>query len=349
VVGAKAGFSRGASIGAKLFAFAQTARLEAGSAYLELLDAKDDKGRPVDPEVAAMMSSLYGLAAGGVELAALGPQMRAFGPLGEAIRSGKGIGWLKQAMADRNKAGLLKSMAKDWGASSAAEGGEGAAQAGLQFFANWTARGISAGELQSFDFAEAGGQVLESFYLEGIGGGAGAVTVGAPVSLFTNAAVAHTSRRAELVANAVGELRESPVAKESPGDAAALARGVTGHEGDYWTDAQALFDGLQGTAEQKQALVLDMLGPEGQRRLTEALERRLDEPGGRTSLQLKPEELMKLPAEVFEAIRGSLVTEEGVLTPAERQLLEGKLEDEARLAANLSRGPVLDAVEEMLD
>ncbi len=323
---------------------AQSVQLEGGGAFAELIDATDDKGNPIDVTWAAVMSLVYGAAATRIDLMTFGPEMRAFGPLGEAISAGKGITWLKNAIKDRKTAGLIRSMAKDWASLVQAEVPQEMGQAAMQFLAEWTARSGSAGEAQEIDAGEEAGKILQSGYVAALGAGAAGPIRGAGGYLVGAGAALLSSRKSEAAVNAAEEMVGNPMGGTPKDRSRLIALGAGQHGPEvtrYYFDPVELLDAIDAGDARKESVAAGLLGPDGTARLMKALEDRDDSPGGNTTLAVETETILDTwSPELFAALKAHMATAPGILTPAQRPALEKQIQDEADAIAQRAQAPV---------
>jgi hypothetical protein len=255
-------------------AFSQSAIAEGGGLYLDLRTQKTDDGRPIDRDVARGAALVYGLLAGGVEMASLGPLLKTFGPLEAAIRAGEGKAFLRAMVGDQTKAAIFKDVAKAWAKGAAAEGAEGATQSALSDLTSWGAAGISDGEIQKFDGGQFVQNVVEGFYKEGVGG-AFIGMAGSSVNVTSRIVHLEASRRSGDTVAVISGLPASAAARASPALVARIVEAETARSGQkveaLYVDAPAFVRLFQSQGVEPDQAARELMGEEGPTRLREAL------------------------------------------------------------------------------
>ncbi len=326
---------------------------ETGGAYLEFLDTRDDEGRRVDPRMAAAAAALYGALAAGVEVIALSPQLKAFGPIGKAIAAGEGRAFMRQMLADRTKAGIFKGLAKDLAKSSLAEGGEEYTQEMLQVVTNWALRSASAGRAQSFDAGVAHERALGAAGMGALGGLVGLGSVQTTVAVAQEFANLRSSQRSGRQAAAIVGLAESETARQAPRAVAEIIKAETERSGEkvenlYVNPAALVVAVNQGGGDVAMA-ARDLMGENGPQRLQDALDEMVDAPGGRATLEVPLAEFFEKwgPKPITEGLVEDITTRPGLETRREQVLgqsgieaLAGKFADHM---ATLEDGGEVDA------
>ncbi len=264
---------KGASLGGRAGGVVATLRIEAGDAYLQLLDAKTDDGKPVSNDVATGTALVYGTLAAGIEFAAWGPMFKAMGPLGELIRTGEKKAALAALVKQQGFREIAKRVAKNWLAASAAEGGEEflqtAAEDALTYLAlSYTDQKLQAGPVVDVDKAIAAGQ-------KGFVGGAGLASVSVGIDVLTQKVLRDEARVATQQVAAMAQAAESPTVTASPEAAAQVVEDATAKEGRPVTTLHVTAEEFEAQARKGGADPFEaaeaMMGPGGAQALRDAL------------------------------------------------------------------------------
>jgi GGDEF domain-containing protein len=365
----EAAMSAGSLFG-KAGAVKGTFELEAGNAYLSLLDAKGKDGLPIPEETARTAAAIYGVLASGVEFASWGPMLKAMGPLGELIKHGE-VKAVTSAMVhnDAFKAALRHS-AKHWLPAAIAEGGEEGIQDALEQSITLLATGHTVSEIPA-NFK--GQQTLEATG-EGIIGGVGLGGIAVATGMYSAAAQRDRALAGGQVIAGLAGLKDSPTVKAAPGVVAKLVERATARLGEPVTamhvDAPAFVKLFQQQGGDANQAITDLMGEEGPRLLQDALAqgKRLEVPvakylerwgGTETAKALAADtstsataptlrDIADFDAAVKEAAKNvekEAPTSEGeadFIDAAEKQLakVQGEGQAKARLQLNLWRGLV---------
>ncbi len=348
-LGGPGGVAAGAGLGWKVLSFAQSFRLEAGGAYGELLETKLDDKTKVDPAVARVASIVYGLAAAGIEVWALGEQMKAFGPMGHALSKGRGIAWMKEALADRSMGSLWQRLAKDWVKSTGSEAAEELAQGSLQFIGNWAARSVSAGTPQSFDTEQFVKQGTESAYLGAVGGGFGMGAAGVGVQLARESVRTAGSKRAGAQVAKIAELGKHPTSAQAPRDIARMVEIETERSGEKVThlyiDPEALTRLAKEQGAEPEAVAKELMGAAGPDRMRAALAERVEADGSRATLEVPLAEYLEKwgSKPIAEQLILDTTTRPGYRTAREERLFQPEVDRLAKqLAGEAQEGEATD-------
>lgn len=322
-IGAAPGAIVGAGIAIKTLAFASSYSVEAGGAYNDFKVAKDDQGNVIDPDIAMAAASIYGMMAAGVEVVALGPQLKAFGPLGKAIAQGSGRAWMRRAMVSKSTMGLLKGIGRDLAKSAAAEGAEEMVQETLQTLSKWGAKTVSSGELQHLDVEQLKEDALTAGYKGMVGGLFGLGGVQATAQLF-QAGMSHSAaaKGGSQVAAITG-MAKGKIAPQAPKQIARLIEIETERAGQpvthlYLNPAKMMEIIEEQGAEAEESVKL-LLGEDGVERMRFALLEHDDESGMGNTLEVTVEEYLERigGTEIGETLAQDTVVRQGHLTTRE--------------------------------
>ncbi len=338
IPGAVAGAQVGAPIGIKLLSFASSFDKEAGGFYLEALDMKDEEGHRLPQSVAMAGAMVYGLAAAGVELASVGPMLKAFGPLGEAVASGRGAAWMRKALADRKLRGVLQSIGTDLGKSVLSEGGEEMAQTTLDHLTKWASSTVLPGE-QKFDTDRWLEETVESGY-KGVVGALGMGGAQMTVSVAQEAIRWESSLEGGAKLAAIAGLAESEMARHAPKELARFVELETKRTGSpvktLFVDPVRLTEAVTREGGDPEAAVRALMGEQGPARVRQAMQERVDEPGSRATLEVPVEEYLErwgnkpIAETLFQDMtttRGNFTSREVAQLPNDVDALAKKLVD----------------------
>lgn len=305
---------------------------EAGGAYLEFRDAKDDKGKRVDPGIAAAAAVLYGIGASTIELASLGPMLKGFGPLGQAIAEGQGRAWMMKALTDRTKQGVFRSIAKDIAKSAAAEGGEESSQELFNIAMGWVARSWSAGTVQKFDpEGDAKERVIGSGAMGMLGGLFGIGSAQALVSLAQQSFAVNQSREAGAKVAAINKLADSDVARAAPKSVAEFIEAQSAKTGQKVThlyiDPVRLVEEIKRGGGDPQEAARELMGDAGPQRLQDALVEAEASTEARATLEVPVAEYLERwgGKPIAEAIAEDVTTGSGLRTKREETLFQSNV------------------------
>jgi hypothetical protein len=274
LAGAKAGAGTGVRWGAKASVALSSFEKEAGGAYLDFRTMKTDDGQPVSPDVARGAALAYGVVASAIETQAFGIQLKAFGPLGEAVAAGNGKAFLAQALAKPSFRSTLANVGKAWAKSSGAEGLEEFAQSIAQDVSGYFARTATAGKLQKGAPVESIIAAAEAGRVGAIGGGLGIGAVATVVNGTTQLMQQARARRAGAQIAALADVADSPTVKAAPEAVAKMVADATAATGEpvthVYVDPHAFTRLFQGENADFREAATQLLGPDGPRRLMEA-------------------------------------------------------------------------------
>lgn len=319
----------------KSLAFMTTMSMEAGGAYNDFIATRDNKGKLMDPDIAAGAAVLYGIAAAGIELVALGPQLKAFGPLKGAIVAGEARRWMKRAMARKGTRQIFKNMFKGLATSMGAEAGEEWAQETLQYVTRWAASSTSAGEIQELDAKDMLETGLTSAYYGAVGslgmGGAQASTH------LVSASVAHRRavKEGKLI-EAIAGLAESDNARQASRDFSSLVDHELAQSGEKVThayiDPQAFIEKVEEQGADPKQIAEQIFGPEGPDRMRQALAKRDDSAGNRATFEMTLEEYLEKfgATELSGILTQNTSVRDGGLTLGEQANQEQEIRDLAK-------------------
>ncbi len=311
--GVAAGYKMAAPLGTAAAALASFDQ-EVGNALPEMLALKLDDGTTVDPDVAKGAALLYGVLSAGVEVAELAPRFARFGPLGEAIRRGEGLGVAKQLLREQGARGLLGEVFKTAAKNTATETAEELLQEALSILTGEGARAVSAGgKVQKFDAEAARERLAETGIKTATGIAAGTGAVGA----LTHAASIRLEQRAAAKAQAVAGAAGGPVAAALPAQLAAAIKDATAADGVEVTHLHVDPVRVEQAAA---ALGIDpaaILGPEAAERLAGAKATRVDADGHRTSLEIPVAEFLAFPEPLALELADHVAVRPGHRTTAE--------------------------------
>lgn len=274
--GVRAGALKGASIGGKAGMAYGSLRLEAGSAYGELLNAKTDDGLPLSEEEARGAALLYGGLAAIVELASERQKLKALGPLGSALLAGEkkaAVAELTKNMARPGFKAIVLSTARAQATAAGGEGGEEFIQDALQQLTTYLAKSKSQGEFQAGPVVD-----VEQSLLAGQKGYIGALGMAAPsfgVNVATHVIAQDKARIAGAQVQSLAGLANSPTVKAAPEAVARMITEATSKGGDpvthLYVDPQAFVRLFQDEKADPGAAAAELMGPDGPRVLQEAL------------------------------------------------------------------------------
>lgn len=271
--GALSGAGRGASILGKVGLAAGSLRLEAGSAYGELLEARTDDGRPLTEEEARGGALVYGGIAAAIELASSQQLLKALGPLGTMIRTGSRKAAVAELMKDAGFREIAKRAGREWLKSGVSEGLEEAAQSSVEDAVTYLTRSKAAGQLQGGPVVDVEKALVsaEKGTIGGLGMGAGTSSVHVATQMIARDRAVTAGRQVAALAG----VAESPTVKAAPEAVAQMIAQATESTGEkvthLYVDPEAftrLFQGENGDPAQAAA---QMLGPDGPRVLQEAI------------------------------------------------------------------------------
>ena len=147
--GGAAGGALAGKVTGSIVAFHETRKIEAGGMFLDLMEIKDKEGRRLDPYAAKMVSEIYGVLAGGVEMIPL----KAFTNTIPGFKNLTKVGLknaIKEAVKDKTKRQILLEIGKDYLKAVTAEGGEETVQELLGVVGERLLKGIH--NLQGYSF-----------------------------------------------------------------------------------------------------------------------------------------------------------------------------------------------------
>jgi GGDEF domain-containing protein len=263
-----AGFS---SLFGKAGAVKGTFELEAGNAYLTLLQAKGKDGKPVPEETARTAAAIYGTLASAVEFASWGPILKAMGPAGQLIRDGEVKAVTQAWMNNDAFRAAVKRSASHWLPSAVAEGGEEGIQDALEQVIGHFAKGGTVGELPAAYNKQQTVEAAGEGTIGGIGLGGIAVATGIySASLMRDRAISN----GQIVSDLLG-LEGSPTVVAAPGAVAALVEQATAKSGTpvttLYLDPQRVVRLFQSSGGDVNQAVTQLLGDDGPKMLQEAL------------------------------------------------------------------------------
>lgn len=273
LAGARAGALRGISIFGQAGMALGSFRLEAGSAYAEMLDAKTDDGRPLKEEEARGAALMYGALAAGVEVGSLSVLLKSFGPLGEALTKGTGKAFMSGLMRDASFRAIAAEAGKAWLKAGASEGAEEAIQTALQDAITYFARSHQAGAFQTTGGVDVSKALAagEKGFIGGLGIGA----AGMGVNITTQAIARDQAVQSGRQVAALAQLGDSPSVKAAPEVVAQMVADQTGKSGapvtHLYVDPGAFMRLFQSQNEDPTKAAEELLGPEGPRALQEAV------------------------------------------------------------------------------
>lgn len=260
----------------KVGAVKGTFELEAGGAYLEMLKAKTEDGRPIPEETARMAAAVYGTLAAGIEFASWGPMFKAMGPVGTLLREGEMRAVTKQLLASDGFRAALRQAGKNWLPAAAAEGGEEALQEATRQAVDFFAKSHAAGQFQSEGVQAV--PVIEAGVAGTVGGfGLAGGSVG--VHLATGITYG-AMKRDEAVARGaqvahINGLADSPAVRASPEAVAKMIADATQKTGEAVTalhvDPTAFVQLFQSQNGDPDEAIKTLMGDEGPKVLQEAL------------------------------------------------------------------------------
>lgn len=319
---------------AKIAGAATSFVTETGSYWGDTDDARDDKGNPIDRNIRFATANLYGALASGVEVLTLGAQ-------GAGISALSAKRWAKSMMTDGTKRGALLEFAKTLGRDAASEGGEGGAQQALGLTIQWLAKNVSAGEIQKFDLVQAEAETGSAAVQEGLAGifGIGGVTG------LTNTATAlmglRDSARSGARLAAINEVAKTKAAQAAPRQVADLISAQGQEDGRRVTrlyiDPTKFHEFAKNGGVDVNDVATELMGPDGPRRLQDALDVRGDAPGARATLEVTLAEYLEKigPKPIAEALAEDMATAPGRLTLREQRLFQHGVQARADEIAKL--------------
>lgn len=267
-------FVKGAAVSGKAGAVLGTFRLEAGDAYGELLEAKTDDGKPLDNDVATGAALIYGTLAAGIEFASWGPLFKSMGPLGALIQKGEKKAALEAMVKHPTFRGMAKRAAKNWLATSAAEGGEEGLQAFAEDAVNYFARSFQQEQLSIKGGVE--GEKVFSAAQKGFVGGAGMATMAVATDALQQGFLRDNSIEGAQKVAAVAATSQSKLIEASAEAYANLVEAATGKTGKpmshAYVDARAFEREAVAAGLAPSAAAEQLLGKNGAAQLAAALE-----------------------------------------------------------------------------
>lgn len=332
--GAVASFARiGAGMGAKVGAFAASARLETGGAWLEYRRTRTDDGELVPSQVAMGAAIYYGLAAATVEVASMAPLVRRLpGPLGEAFAQKEGRQALAALMKNKGSWSLFTRVAKDWGEAAGAEGGEEFVQNIMQDVAGYAAKVHTAGKLQKADVQGSLTSGVAAFEVGALA--AGGTSLGMSFAEFAQESHLDAQQeRAHEQIKAILGAAESPTMRAAPvavAKAIAMETALAGEavKAVYIDPGQLQQRLYQGGAQGGDAAAVELLGPDGATRLKEAI-------ATGQKLEVPMDQYLEhwTPKPIAKEMADHTASRPGMLTPAEFQAREEQSDAEAEQLA----------------
>jgi hypothetical protein len=197
--GAKFGAGVGAAIGGAKFGF----ELEAGLAYDEYLDFKDELGKPLDPTVAKAAAFAAGAINAGLEVVGLGILARSIPGL-DKLKGVAARGAIREALRNPTVRAALASAMKEYAGVLTAETAVEVAQRAVTIMSGELGKVASGQDIK----LRTPSDVLDDLVQEGIAAAQGFVFVAAPgptLSAAANARRAQRAQQAEAFFVALGE------------------------------------------------------------------------------------------------------------------------------------------------
>lgn len=289
--GAKKGAKIGAKVGGLIWGTKASYDLQFGPTYMELYRARNDDGTPLDPEIVYGAASLVTLAKTALEMGDFFLDVKAWG-LDMLLKTGT-----KKALEQAAKKPLQRSFLKEIGRRQAAQLlGEPVEEAGQEvadIVGEVWAKYKDTGSAPDVNLVEAAGGVAQA-----AGAGfQGALVMGA-ASGPTSIAVGKAARTWERSVKNSAILRQVKKTLEKQEHNIAYVDRLIEIEsqkhGDVfksaYVDPQAVVDAATAAPRDTKALLEELLGPDAQTILEDALANRLDADGGRATLEIPLED-----------------------------------------------------------
>jgi GGDEF domain-containing protein len=342
-VGAKGGVYVAGNLGIAAGVVNASYELEKAGAFKDMIDTKDDQGKPIDFEIALAMSMVVGAVNAGIELAEFGVEAKALG-LGGLLGAAKGQrGKVLHEMLRNPTArqAIIRVVGAVLGRGALVlkhAGTEGLEEAGQHLGTStgiYGAASLSAGELQSVDIGElasgvttaagvgflaGGGMGIGGQMMSGAARGAHAATRralrGRPEKRTTiprpmAEAMQHYSESQKKAAHAglIIDFVQTNDAKASAEDAQRLIEIETKDIGGE--EATHLHADPEVLREAPSAQVKALLGPEWAAMMNKALSDRIDDAGMRTTLAIPMADIVRAGQEanpLLETLKESTTT-----------------------------------------
>lgn len=275
---AKTGAGVGWKWGRKAGSFEGTFEMETGSFYLDAQDEKTDDGRPLDPKMTMGLAAIYGAVAAAIEVGDES-EISAWGPLGDAVRHGTGMKFLKAAAKNASVRAIVTDLTKRIGRGLIGEGLQEASQSAAQNVLTYVDRSISAGALQTPDIQGAVDDIVESGGRATLGA-AGLAPFHAAINVVTTMGSAAYERQAAVrdaqKVVAIAKLaEESPTAKADPAEAAKVVKAISEATGrpveNMYVDAPAFMRFFQEAGIDPAEAATSLTGKDGVFAIQEAL------------------------------------------------------------------------------
>jgi GGDEF domain-containing protein len=330
-VGGVAKFAlRGASLFGRAGIFYGSLKLEAGSEYGDLLQAKTDDGKPLTEAEARGGALIYGTLAAVVETYSTEQLLETLGPLGKALKTGTAKSGMAELMKDSGFREIAKKAAAAWAKESATEGGEEFVQQVLQDVTTYLTRSKSAGKLQS-------GQVVdwEGALMAGQKGVVGGVALGAAGTAVHVASQSMTRARSVVAGQqtaSLSGLADSPTVRAAPEAVAQMIEKQTQAQGEpvshLYIDPHAFVRLFQDENSDPNEAAAALMGEEGPRQLQEAVAT-----GNKLEIPLKDYLEKWGGKEVARRLAEDTTTQTGYLTPNELRTQHEEIQKQAEALA----------------
>jgi GGDEF domain-containing protein len=267
---AEAALAAGSLFG-KAGAVKGTFELEAGSAYLQLLETRDRDGGLLDERTARTAATIYGVLASGIEFASWGPMLKAMGPAGELIKTGEVKAITRALVANDAFKSALRRAGKHWLPSALAEGGEEGLQNAVEQAVTLLAQGYKPkevpGNIKGQDIVESVG--------EGTIGGFGLGGASVAVGVWSGAMQRDRAIANGKVVSDILSLTDSPTVKAAPEVVAKLIENASARGGSpvasLYVDPQRFVRLFQTEGGDANQAIQNLMGEEGPKKLQEAL------------------------------------------------------------------------------
>jgi GGDEF domain-containing protein len=276
VKGALKGAAKGASWLGKAGGALASLKLEAGSAYGELLDATKDDGTKLTEEEARGGALVYGGIAAIVELWSTEEFIKSLGPLGKGMLAGEGSAVIADLTAhDASLRTVMAKVGKEYAHATSAEAAEELVQQAAQQLVTYLTKSKSQGKMQQGPVFNTD-ELLESFWKGGLaagGTGVGAAGVHLATQLVSKARMQQAGQQVAHLAGLAAS--DSPTIRAAPEAVAQLVAEKTAADGrkvtHLYVDAQAFTKLFQDEKADPAAAAAQLMGEEGPAQLQRAV------------------------------------------------------------------------------
>ncbi len=291
--GAIGGVVAGTTIVTRTLMAGSTLTLEGGGAYNEFV-----KMEGMDPYMAIGAALLSGTVSMLIEQGTFATKLKALGPVGEALATGRASAWRKSINAGGTKLTLGsagRAFVKS-GKGVVAEGQEEWWQEGTKIGFGWLAQSLSIGSAADFDFVGTR-EATDMAWYQGVMGSVFLAGGGVSINLIQRG-LAHQSavKGGEQVAS-IAELANSDLARHAPKLVTKLVKIESRNSQQtithLYTVPQKLAEIIKAEGGNLEETLIALMGPEGPARFKEALQETSDVPGGKATLAIPVEEYLE--------------------------------------------------------